>query len=198
MIYFVTNRHLNKRSYYRIIEEACQSGVDYLILREKDLGYREYLEISEKVKLITDKYKVPLIVNGNIEVCRRLEAYGYHCGYREFMELGKLYSYQGVSVHSIEEAIEASEAGANYILVGHIYKTKSKEGLEPRGLDFLDQIRKAVSTKVVAIGGINHKNINEVRSLKIHGIALMSYIMESSNLLDSMVLIGNCETISLK
>lgn len=196
MIYFVTNRHLNKRSYYRIIEEACQSGVDYLILREKNLDYKEYSEIPEKVKLITDKYKVPLIVNGNIEVCRRLEAYGYHCGYREFMELGKLYSYQGVSVHSIEEAIEASQAGANYILVGHIYKTKSKEGLEPRGLDFLDQIRKAVSTKVVAIGGINHKNINEVRSLKIHGIALMSYIMESSNLVDSMVLIDNCEKSS--
>lgn len=196
MIYFVTNRHLNKRSYYRIIEEACQSGVDYLILREKNLNYKEYSEIPEKVKLITDKYKVPLIVNGNIEVCRRLEAYGYHCGYREFMELGKLYSYQGVSVHSIEEAIEASQAGANYILVGHIYKTKSKEGLEPRGLDFLDKIRKAVSTKVVAIGGINHKNINEVRSLKIHGIALMSYIMESSNLVDSMVLIDNCEKSS--
>lgn len=186
MIYFVTNRHLNKNSYYKVIEEACQAGIDYLILREKDLNYREYLEISEKIKGITDKYKIPLIINGNIEICRKLKPYGYHCGYREFMELGKVYRYQGVSVHSREEAVKASEAGADYVIVGHIYRTKSKKGLEPRGLDFLDQVRKLVSTKIVAIGGIDDKNIKDVRNLKVHGAALMSYIMESSDIKSSI------------
>ncbi|MGM9964680.1 MAG: thiamine phosphate synthase, partial [Clostridium sp.] len=88
----------------------------------------------------------------------------------------------GVSVHSLEEAIYADENGADFILVSHIFATKCKEGLKPKGVDYIKEVKAKVSCKVVALGGINTENYNEVIKAGADGIAIMSLLFESKNI----------------
>lgn len=87
----------------------------------------------------------------------------------------------GVSVHSVDEAIEVEKLGANYILAGHIYETKCKEGLKGRGETFIKDIRKKVSILIIAIGGITDKNTANVIKSGATGIAIMSSAMKKPN-----------------
>lgn len=181
MLYLVTNRKIINGNYYEIIDRALASGVDRLILREKDLDYEDYLDLGKKVKKITDFYSVPLILNGNLEVVKELKAYSYHSSYFEILEKGKTYETQGVSIHSLEEAIKAEKLGADYLLAGHIFETQCKAGLKGIGLKFLKEIRKKVDIPVIAIGGITPENIGKIKSTGVNKVAVMSYIMSSKN-----------------
>lgn len=193
MIYLVTNRHIVNGDFYTKIKEACISGVDCIILREKDLDYDKYLDLAIKVKSITDKYNIPLIINGNIDVANNIDSYGYHCSFKSIIKETKAYKYQGVSVHSLKEAILAEEYGADYLLVGHIFKTECKKGLDPRGVNFIKEIIENVSIPVIAIGGINKNTVSKLYSNNIFNIAIMSGIMSSSNTAKSISeLKGDC------
>lgn len=186
MIYLVTNRQLNKGNYYEVIEEACQSGIDGLILREKDLDYSQYREIAKKVHTITSHYQVPLILNGNLRLCQELNLHGYHSTFLEIVERGKRYKYQGVSIHSVSQAIQAEQFGVDYLLAGHIFATQSKAGLAPRGREFLEELKTKVKLPIIAIGGINADTIHTIKDIGIHGYAVMSYLLQSSHLRESL------------
>ncbi len=181
MLYLVTNRKLAEGDFYQIIEEAGESGLDAVILREKDLDFKDYYPIGSRTKDILDRLGIPLIINGSIDLARELKCHGYHSGFAEFKEKGKLYSYQGVSVHSLEEALEAERLGADYLLVGHIFESQCKPGLRPRGLDFIEEIKKQLKIPLVAIGGIDPSNIGDLKDLGITRVAVMSYIMASED-----------------
>lgn len=180
MLYLVTNRYIANKKFLEIIEEAVVGGVDRVILREKDLGFNDLFNLSKAVKKITDKYDVPLIINGNIEVARKVNAYGFQCGFKDFICNDYKYSEViGVSIHSVDEGIVCEEKGVSYVLAGHIFETDCKRGLAPRGLNFLKELKENVSVPIVAIGGIDEKNANIVLDTGVAGVAVMSYIMGS-------------------
>ncbi|MCB2294791.1 thiamine phosphate synthase [Clostridium algoriphilum] len=117
MIFLITNRKLvEDRDFYDVIQEAIKAGIYAVILREKDLPYELLLPIAARIKKIIGNSGVKLIINNNIEVAKAIEADGYHTSYTSFInEYLSFNRVRGVSVHSLEEAIEVEKHGANYI-----------------------------------------------------------------------------------
>jgi Thiamine monophosphate synthase len=201
-IFIVTNRHLIEQgNIYEVVEKCAVKGADGIILREKDLDYIFLKKMAEGIKNITDKYNIPLIVNGNMDVAKDINAYGFHTGIEGIRRMtpiskhiekegleGNYVAFRrgehnlkklvlGVSVHSDEEAVEAEKLGADYLIAGNIFETECKPELKGRGLDFIEKVCESVSIPVIAIGGITPNNLNELLNTKIFGAAVMSYGM---------------------
>jgi len=183
MIFLITNRKLDlDKGFYEVIQEAIKAGIYAVVLREKDLPYELLLPIASKIKEIIGNSGVKLIVNNNIEVAKAIEADGYHTSYVSFIN-EKLHfdGVRGVSVHSLEEAIEVEKQGADYILLGHIFKTDCKKGVPPKGCEIIKIISKHVSIPIISIGGIHPHNANLVMEAGSNGIAVMSSIMKAKD-----------------
>lgn len=183
MLYLITNRNLaSGNDFYRIIDEAINGGISAIILREKDLSYEELLAMAKKVKKIIGTRDVKLIINSSLEVAKEVEAYGFHLNFKKFIETKLCFKgIIGVSVHSLEEAIAAEKQGADYLLLGHIFETDCKKGLPPRGIDLIKTIKRNVNIPIIALGGINPKNILQVMEANADGAAVMSTIMQAED-----------------
>ncbi|WP_411680804.1 thiamine phosphate synthase [Clostridium thailandense] len=192
-IYVVTNRKLIKEdNIYNVIEACAKKGTDAVILREKDLEYDDLRKLAEGIKIITEKYNILLIINGNIDVAVDIEADGFHTGFNSFKDMVKnnILNFKieaskvqkkflyGVSVHSINEGIEAEKLQADYLIAGNVFETDCKPGLKGRGLEFIEDLSRNVNIPVIAIGGINHSNIEEILNSGAEGAAVMSYAMK--------------------
>jgi thiamine-phosphate pyrophosphorylase len=181
-IYVVTNRRLIKEGALEdICKKSAEGGAAAIILREKDLETEELLELAYRVKNKL-KGRAPLIINGSYEVAEKVNADGLHLGFSAFMNFEAEFSgCLGVSIHSLQEAIDAENKGADYLIAGHIFETSCKEGLAGRGLEFLREICNTVRIPVIAIGGISEENINSVMKCGAYGGAVMSSVMNSGD-----------------
>lgn len=188
MIYVVTNRKLIKSGdLYDKVSGALKYGAKNIILREKDLNYSELYKLASKIKCLTDKYYANLIVNGNIRVTEAVKAYAYHTNFDNFKKLEGVNIKTGVSVHSLEEAIRAEKRGAAYLLCGNVYETDCKPGLKGKGLDYIRNISAKVNVPVIAIGGINEKNIKDVIKAGAKGVAIMSSVMREPSVVKRLL-----------
>lgn len=195
-MYLITNRHLcSEENYIKVIVDAAKSGVENIIIREKDLDDdclgKVYLEVRKSIDLNNIK-NINLIINTNINVFENFNCDGIHLPFNRFLELLKDgYSFNnkkiiGLSLHSLDEIvllkkiIENKDIDIDYITLSHIYKTKCKENLKPRGITLLKEARKLTSLKVVALGGILPSNVDEVLKY-CDDFAVMSTVMMSSN-----------------
>lgn len=195
-MYLITNRHLcSEENYIKVIVDAAKSGVENIIIREKDLDDdclgKVYLEVRKSIDLNNIK-NINLIINTNINVFENFNCDGIHLPFNRFLELLKDgYSFNnkkiiGLSLHSLDEIvllkkiIENKDIDIDYITLSHIYKTKCKENLKPRGITLLEEARKLTSLKVVALGGILPSNVGEVLKY-CDDFAVMSTVMMSSN-----------------
>ena len=182
MLYLITNRKISNKDYLDVIRDSVMVGVDVIILREKDLNDKELLNIALSIKEIIKDTDTKLIINGNIEVAKKVSAEGIHLSYKDFVKKKTNYNgLVGVSVHKVEESIMACEKEADYLLASHIYETNCKKGLKPKGLSFLKEIKNKVNIPVIGLGGISHLNAKEVIDAGADGIAVMSYIMSSDD-----------------
>lgn len=175
MIYLITNRHLvSEEKYFKTLQDASLAGVDRIILREKDLNDEELERLYYKIKaLVSDNTEI--IINSNIKVLKKVEEKILHLPFKDFMVMDNTKEIEiGVSVHSVEEGIEASKRGCSYILASHIFPTKCKEGLKPKGLEFIRELKKVVTCPIIALGGISTENASKVIEAGADGIALMS------------------------
>nr|WP_269206014.1 thiamine phosphate synthase [Clostridium botulinum] len=186
IIFVVTNRKLvQDENFYTVIERVAKNKIDYLILREKDLNYDELIYLTKNIKLITDKYNVPLIINGNLEIAEKVQAYGCQLGYdtlnnsKEKCLKSKVKI--GASIHSLEEAKNAEKIGVDYIIAGHVFETDCKKGLQGKGVGFIKNISNSVKIPVIAIGGISKENVTKVIESGAKGIAIMSSAMKKNN-----------------
>ena len=159
-----------------------------LTLREKDLDKNEYLKLVEKIYPICQKYKIDLILHQNydLNLDEKYNIKGLHLSYNTFKSLNKnireelirKYKKIGVSIHSVDEAKEVENLGANYVVAGHIFKTDCKKDLEPRGLKFIQELSLILTIPIFAIGGINEKNSHLVINSGVFGVCIMSSLMK--------------------
>ena len=184
----VTNRKLCDDFHGRIAE-ISKMDLEYLILREKDLSHDELKIMANEIKDILGDSSVKLIINGNINVAKDVEAVGVQLPFRHFSEgIAKDYDgVVGVSIHSLREAIDGEALGASYLLYGHVFETDCKKGVTPRGLVELREICSRVKIPVYAIGGINEKNYKDVLDSGAYGVAVMSSLMTKSVVNDKIV-----------
>lgn len=184
MLYLITNRKIvQSGNLYSVVLEALRGGTKAVILREKDLSYEKLLPLAFKLRNITNSFGAQLIINGNLRAAEISNAHFFHIGIEAFtkqkLDLNGIFF--GLSVHSVEEAVKAEQYGAKYILASHIFETNCKKGLEPKGIKLIKDIKSKVNIPVIALGGINDSNIEEVLEAGANGIAVMSYIMASTD-----------------
>ena len=195
-MYLITNRTLcSEQEYFDRIKEACLNGVDNIIIREKDLTDEEVKMIYDKISSslpVEVRKKTSILLNSKFKVYEETDCDGIHLPFWLFKErLQEGYDFNigkqiGLSLHSAEEVSEMEElcskygVKVSYITLSHIYETKCKEGLKPRGLELLKKGGKLTKVKVVALGGIDSSNAAE--TLKYcDDIAVMSLIMKSND-----------------
>ena len=187
-LYLVTDRGLlGKRELIPSITAAIKGGVRMLQLREKDLATRDFFEVAREVKAVTDKFRVPLIINDRLDIALAVGASGLHVGQedlpaqlaRKLLGPAKIL---GVSVTNLVEALQAQADGADYLGVGAIFPTGTKSDAARVGLDTLRLIKQKVRIPVVAIGGINAGNAGSIKALKVDGIAVVSAILSQTDI----------------
>ena len=159
-----------------------------LTLREKDLDKNEYLNLVEKIYPICKRYRIDLILHQNydLNLDKKYKIEEIHLSYDNFKslnknireELIKKYKKIGVSIHSVDEAKEVENLGANYVVAGHIFKTDCKKDLEPRGLKFIQELSLILTIPIFAIGGINQENSHLVINSGAFGVCMMSSLMK--------------------
>lgn len=189
----VTNRKLCCEDFLIRIEKLACARPKAIMLREKDLPFKEYLSLAAKVTDICNAHDVPCILHSFFDVAAAMNAPFLHLPMDALQKLSdserKMFPVLGASCHSSEEAIRAQSLGCRYITAGHIFDTGCKSGLPGRGTDFLAAICRSVSIPVYAIGGITPKNAAYVRKAGAAGICIMSSAMtcrDPSELLASL------------
>ncbi len=190
-LYAVTDRAWTKeKSLYEQIKEALDGGVTCVQLREKNLNEYEFLKEAQEIGILCRRYKVPFIVNDNIEIAMKSDADGVHIG-QDDMDLitaRNLIGYEkiiGVSVETVEQAIIAEKNGADYLGVGAVFQTSTKNDAYSISYETLKEICASVSIPVVAIGGINKDNVLELKDSGVDGIAVVSAIFNSDDITKS-------------
>lgn len=187
-LYLVTDRDVLKgRDLIKAVEESILGGATIVQLREKDVSSREFYDIAKKIKSITDKYNVPLIINDRLDIALAAETTGIHIGQsdipcrvaREILGNDKII---GVSVHTLEEALKAEEDGADYLGCGAVFSTSTKKDASDVSYEKLKEIKTRVKIPVVAIGGINEKNLGQLKGTNIDGVAIVSAILGKENI----------------
>lgn len=185
-LYLVTEESVPLEQLLTIVEEAIKGGVTCVQLREKTNSGKLFFEKAVKLKELTLRYEVPLYINDRVDIALAANADGIHVGQEDLplAEVKKIVPSSmliGVSAGTVEEALAAERDGADYIGVGAVFPTKSKDNAKILPEGELERIIAAVSIPVVAIGGIKLENIVEIRDTGIAGVAVVSEIMRAEN-----------------
>lgn len=187
-LYLVTNHYQDPlETFLKKVEQACQSGVTMIQLREKQLTTNQYYELAKMVKQITDTYQVPLIIDDRLDVCLAVDAAGLHIGddelpvsvARQVLGTEKIL---GVTAKTVKRALEAEESGADYLGTGAIFPTTTKENAPITLISTLKDICQAVGIPVVAIGGLTCENIHQLSGTGIAGIAVVRDLMQARDI----------------
>jgi len=170
------------RTAITIAKEAILGGATIIQLREKNADSREFLNIAKLLLNLTKKAKIPLIINDRVDIALAANADGVHLGQEDMpiAEARRIVGKNkiiGISATDLKEAIKAEEQGADYLGVGPVFPTPSKEdATEPMGIEGLIEVREYVKIPLVAIGGINRENIDKVIQAGANGIAVISAV----------------------
>lgn len=179
----VSDRKSCNNDFLSQIEKVAQAGITKLILRDKESTEKEYLDLAQKVIPICEKNGVELILHSFLNAATKLSYDKIHTPFTSFLayyDTINKFELKGTSVHNVKDAMLAKKFGADYIVVGHIYETDCKKGLQPRGQKFLKEICGAVpDIPVYAIGGINPDNAKECFESGAKGVCIMSGFMKS-------------------
>lgn len=184
MLICITNQKLCQDDFLNRIDELAQGKPDAIMLREKDLSMADYQDLAIKVKEICDQHQVNLIINQNLEIAKQLKLGSIQLSIEKMRansEFIRKFEQVGVSVHSVDQAKEAQELGADYLIAGHVFPTECKKGLPARGLRFLKEVCDAVEIPVWAIGGIDESNFKVTLMTGAKGICVMSEAMTCSD-----------------
>ena len=189
----VTNRKLCRGDFLKQIEIMAKSGIDAIILREKDLRKEEYQALARQVKEICDKYPVRFVYHTFVDVAMEDKVLQIHLplpmALQEKEKLGYFLEV-GCSTHSIEDVRQVEELQEwcrekghptkFYVTLGHIFETDCKKGLPPKGLSLLKETCRRTKLPVYAIGGITPENMSQAFAAGAQGVCLMSWCMNAT------------------
>lgn len=188
LLYAVTDRSwVGKQSLCQQVEEAIKGGVTCVQLREKSMEYADFLREAESICSLCHQYNVPFIVNDNPDIAVACGADGVHVGQEDLnvkevrQQIGND-MILGVSVHNVKEARDAVENGADYLGLGAVFPTNTKNKASVMSMETLRSICNDVKIPVVAIGGINEKNIEKLSGSGIDGVAMVSAIFSADDI----------------
>ena len=186
----IDTQALEGRSHVEVAAQAISGGAKIIQLRDKLHSKKELLPIAQQLKNLCAEHNVPFIINDYLDLVLATEADGLHLGQndlpisvaRKLLPMGKVL---GCSATTVDQAITAESEGADYIAVGSIYPTSSKETAKVVGLDRLRQVRQAVTLPLVAIGGITRDNAVEVIAAGADSVAAIRAVLEAENIEDA-------------
>ena len=164
-----------------VVESVLQNGATFLQIREKDLAEDAFEAEAERLKTLCAQHGVPFVVNDSVEIALQCDADGVHVGQsdikgRDIRSMIGPDKILGISAGTVEEAVAAENAGADYIGVGAVFPTGTKKNATPMTMDLLKEIVSSVSIPVVAIGGISEENVLQLRGSGVDGVAVVSAI----------------------
>lgn len=182
LLYAVTDRAwLGDKTLSWQVEESLKGGATMIQLREKHLDHEHFLKEAKEIKELCRKYQVPFLINDDVDLAVEVDADGVHVGQHD-MEAGEVRKkigpnrILGVSAQTVEQALLAQQAGADYLGVGAVFPTGTKDDADAVSIQTLGEICHAVSIPVVAIGGIGQHNVMQLAASGICGIAVVSAI----------------------
>ena len=187
-LYLVTDRDLmSAKTLDEAVEKAILGGATLIQFREKKASSLEFYTLAVRIKKITDRYGIPLIVNDRVDIALASDASGVHVGQsdlpasavRRMIGAGKIL---GVSASSLNEAEKAQRDGADYLGVGAMFATGTKTDAELMSMEELKKIRAAVTLPLVVIGGINTDTIRQFHGTGIDGISVVSAILSETDI----------------
>lgn len=188
LLYAVTDRMwTGKQTLMEQVEDALKGGATCVQLREKELDEEAFLQEAMEMKALCERYHVPFFVNDNVEIAVKCKADGIHVGQEDMaavqvrQKVGEDMMI-GVSVHSVEEALEAVRNGADCLGVGAMFSTSTKTDADVLPKEVVRGICAAVDIPVVAIGGISKENIAELKGIGVDGVALVSAIFAADDI----------------
>ena len=169
-----------------IIEEAIKGGTTVVQLREKTASTKEFYDLALRVKEITSRYGVPLLINDRIDIALAIDSEGVHIGQddmpadiaREIIGEDKIL---GVSASTVEEAKKAENDSADYIGSGAVFPTATKDDADSVSKEELKEIVDSIDIPVVAIGGITVENASSLKDSGIAGFSVVSAIMSAED-----------------
>ena len=188
LLYAVTDRSwTGRQSLYDQIQAALEGGVTMVQLREKRLSTQALVEEAVEIKELCHRYHVPLIINDNVEAAVASGADGVHVGITDtpVAEIRKRAGGSfiiGATAKTVAQAIAAEQAGADYLGVGAVFPSPTKQNAIRITLEQLKQICSAVSIPAVAIGGIGRENVAALAGGGMAGIAVVSAIFAEKNI----------------
>lgn len=188
MLYAVTDRHwLGDETLYDQVKKALDGGATFVQLREKKLDREDFLAEALEIQKLCKKYGVPFVINDEVSIAKDIDADGVHVGQSdmEAMDVRKVLGLDkilGVSAQTVEQAITAEKHGADYLGVGAVFATGSKDDADDVSHETLKAICEAVSIPVIAIGGITKDNVSELAGSGICGVAVISAIFGQNDI----------------
>lgn len=187
-LYAVTDRMwLGNHSLGQQVEECIRGGVTFVQLREKNISFEEYVALAKEIKQVTDRYHILYVINDEVDVAIACDSDGVHVGQRD-MKAGDVrrkigeHKILGVSVQTVEQALDAQERGADYLGVGAVFSTSTKADADAVSYETLKAICNAVSIPVVAIGGISKDTILRLSGSGVDGVAVVSAIFAQKDI----------------
>lgn len=188
LLYAVTDRAwTGKQTLYEQVEAALKGGATCVQLREKDLPEEEFLKEAKEIGALCKRYGIPFFINDNVDIAIAVHADGIHVG-QEDMAAAKVRERVGrdmmigVSAHSVQEAVDAVQNGADCLGVGAMFSTSTKTDADVLPMETLKAICEAVDVPVVAIGGIGKANMKQLAGTGVDGFALVSAIFSAPDI----------------
>ncbi len=188
LLYAVTDRRwTEKSSLFEQVKLSLEGGATMVQLREKDLDYESFKNEGLLIQNLCRGCNVPFLINDNVALAREIDSDGVHIGQGDMtlVEARKILGKDriiGVSVQTVEQAVVAEKNGADYLGVGAVFKTSSKDDALEVDFKTLKKICESVKIPVVAIGGITLQNMEKLRGSGISGVAVISAIFAESDI----------------
>jgi thiamine-phosphate pyrophosphorylase len=189
--YLVTDRHLASAEFLmRLIRCASEAGIDRIQIREKDLGGRALMKLVRQAMEAVEGRRATLLVNDRLDVALSASAHGVHLGRQGLpADVARRIAGDeliiGASAHSMDEALEAQERGADYLFIGPVFPTPSKAAYgEPLGVPKLESILRRIKIPAYAIGGVTPERLAILRSLPLTGVAMVSAFVRTPSVSD--------------
>lgn len=184
----VTDRHqTNGRPLVAVLAHAAKAGGLSIQLRERDLSGKELFALADEIQRSTGRHGIQLVINDRLDVALSLQDVGVHLRSNSLpvsvaRRLVGPHRLLGISVHSVSEAVQAEAGGADYIVLGPIYETPSKQMYgPPLGLSTLQEAARAVRVPIIGIGGVTAARAREVRLAGGYGVAVITAVLAADD-----------------